>query len=118
MNHDDDEIIEEEVLVVANFSDFDDPRILQQAPKKNSHEKGKIQSSDVENVIRMENVSSSQPKCVLHNMLELTGRHEINLGTTLLFQESNNNSQPVQFYGQSINSIEFKLTSIEHPPKQ
>jgi hypothetical protein len=117
MNHDDDEIIEEEVLVVANFSDFDDPRILQRAPKKNSDEKGKIQSSAVENVIRMENISSSQPNCVLHNMLELTGKHEINLGTTLLFQESSN-SQLVQFYGQSINSIEFKLTSIEQPLKQ
>jgi hypothetical protein len=114
----DDEFIEEELFIIADFDGFENPKIFRNSSKNS----GVCSSTDCAPSISLDNVISSNPSAVLHNIIEFKGKHEINLGSTLLFKQEatninestalNSPSSVIHYSGNTVNSIHFKLAHL------
>ena len=82
----------EEIFVYVDFPDFDECNLLTDATE-----------------LEISNIDGENPTCRI-NDLNFTGEHEINLGSQLFFEHLPNNT--VQFVGQSVNVVKFKLASV------
>lgn len=81
----------EEVLVYVDFPDFDDCVLLNDGT-----------------TVELNDLAGPNPSCKI-NDLHFSGEHEINLGSQLFFEHTSNT---VEFKGQSVNVVKFRLSSI------
>ena len=109
-DEEEDEFVEEEIYVIANFAGFDDPRILEKIPTN-------IEGDEIQYSVNMDNLFGKSPVCDLHGKTEFKGKQEISLGSTLLFKESNDQS-PFGFAGNTLNSIQFELSTVKILPNE
>ena len=87
----------EEVLVYVEFPDFDECSFLNETSQ-----------------IELIGMLDPEPTCKINNLV-FKGHYEINLGTQLFFEESSDQNN-VEYAGQAVNIVKFKLSSIENAP--
>ena len=89
---------EEEVLMFVEFSDFLDKQLLE---------------GDLE--IQLSNLEGKNPTSSVQG-IQMTGQHEVNLGTMLMFSDTEaTDGRQASFLGCSNNMLRFTVTDVPNP---